>query len=93
LRGKDPYQPLPYLLFARLLWALLAVVMLITLMAGLIAWSGQQRAKQICRQRNVASAQYRKALEGLAAAAERHGDHESASIYRSITPRAPLPSC
>jgi hypothetical protein len=67
--------------------------MLVILAAGMIAWSGQQKAKQICRQRNVTSVQYRKALEGLAAAAERRGDHESASIYRSITPRAPLPPC
>jgi hypothetical protein len=79
--------------FERMQYAVLFTVLVALLFTGVIAWSGQQKAKQICLQRNEASVQYRQALEGLAAAAERRGDRESASIFRSITPRAPLPPC
>jgi hypothetical protein len=79
--------------FERMRYAVLLTVLVALLFTGLIAWSGQQKAKDVCLQRNVASVRYRDALEGLAAAAERRGDHESASIYRSLTPRIPLPSC
>jgi len=80
-------------MFIRLVWALLAVVLLVTLMAGLIAWSGQQRSKQICRERNVASVAYRDALGRLAVAAERRKDPETAAIFRSLIPRTALPRC
>jgi hypothetical protein len=93
LRGRDPYRPVMLVRFERMRYAILATAMLVVLFAGMIAWSGQQKAKDVCLQRNAASVRYRDALGGLAAAAERRGDHESASIYRSLTPRIPLPEC
>jgi hypothetical protein len=93
LRGRDPYYPVMLVRFERMRYAVLLTALVALLFTGLIAWSGQQKAKQVCLQRNAASVQYRKALEGLAAAAERRGDRESASIYRTLTPRAPIPNC
>jgi hypothetical protein len=93
LRGRDPYRPVMLVRFERMRYAVLLTVLAALVFSGVIAWSGQQKAKQICLQRNITSLQYREALEGLAASAERRGDHESAAIFRSITPRAPLPPC
>lgn len=93
LRGRNPDDPVSYLLFSRLVWAVLAVMLLAVLAAGMLAWVAQQRARDICISRNATSVQYRRALDGLAAAAERRGDRESASIYRSLTPRGSLPRC
>jgi hypothetical protein len=93
LRGRDPYWPVLLVRFERMRYAILLTMLAALFFTGVIAWSGQQKAKVICVQRNEASVQYRKALEGLAVAAERRGDRESAAIFRSITPRTPLPPC
>jgi hypothetical protein len=93
LRGRDPYRPVYLLRFERLRYALLAAVMVAVLGAGLIAWSAQQKAREVCLQRNAASVVYRNALTGLAEAAAERGDKRSSAIFRALIPQTPLPEC
>lgn len=93
LRGRDPYRPVYLLRFERLRYALLTAVLIAVLGAGLIAWSAQQKAREVCLQRNAASVVYRDALTGLAEAAAERGDKRSSTIFKALVPRTPLPRC
>lgn len=93
LRGRDPDQPVRLLAFERLRYALLLAILLAVVGSGVIAWTGQQRAKQVCLDRNRAQVVYREALEGLALAAAERGDQRSSAIFRSLAPRTTLPRC
>lgn len=93
LRGRDPWRPVTLVRFERLRWALLLTALLAVLGAGLIAWTAQQRAHDICVQRNENTVTYREALGRLADVADERGDHKSALIFRALEPHQPLPRC
>jgi hypothetical protein len=96
LAGRDPYRPVYLLRVVRLQVAFVVSIVIVLAFNGFLYFSIQQRAHDVCVQRNHSTVVSRQVLDQLVEATRADGSTNASAVWAQwarLSRATPLPKC